>query len=270
MKWRKRLYEIIEKSEKGDTASRTFDIFIVTLILLNVLSIILESFSDFETRFISGLYYFELFSIVIFTIEYIFRLLTSDLKFPSKNIAVSIIKYIFSFMAIIDLIAILPFYLPAFIDLDFRFVRIIRLIRILRLLKIGRYSDSLQILGSVLKRKKEELIVTIFVTGMLLLLASSCMFYVEAEAQPDSFPNIIAAFWWGVATLTTVGYGDVYPVTVLGKVISGIVALLGIGIVAMPAGIISAGFLEVLQEKNVQESAKEKSFCPYCGEKIIE
>lgn len=121
-----------------------------------------------------------------------------------------------------------------------------------------------------MRRKKEELVVTIFVTGMLLLLASSCMYYVEADAQPDSFPNIIAAFWWGVATLTTVGYGDVYPVTVLGKIISGIVALLGIGIVALPAGIISAGFLEVLQERKQKEPATEKSFCPYCGEKLAE
>jgi len=270
MKWRKRLFEIIEKGERGDNASRAFDISLIVLILLNVLSIILESFSGIQARFKNVLNYFELFSVVIFTIEYLFRLITADYKFSSKNMAISMVKYIFSFLAIIDLIAILPFYLPAFVDLDLRFLRIIRLIRILRLLKMGRYSNSLQILGNVLRRKKEELVVTIFVTGMLLLLASSCMYYVEADAQPDSFPNIIAAFWWGVATLTTVGYGDVYPVTVLGKIISGIVALLGIGIVALPAGIISAGFLEVLQERKQKEPATEKSFCPYCGEKLAE
>jgi voltage-gated potassium channel len=149
------------------------------------------------------------------------------------------------------------------IAVDLRFLRILRLTRILRILKIQRYSSSLKMIGKVLKSKKDDLLVTIFVTSLLLLLASAIMYYIEADDQPEAFPNIIAAFWWAIATLTTVGYGDVYPVTAIGKVLSGIIALLGIGIVALPTGIISSGFMDAMEKKRAK-----KKHCPNCGEEI--
>lgn len=243
-KLRKRIYEIIEPAQNKDQASRIFDLFIIMLIILNILAVIVNSFKISNKQIILVLNVFEIFSIVIFTLEYFLRIYTSRFKYPESNIMKAIFRYIISPMALIDLFAILPFYLPLVIGADLRFLRILRLTRLLRILKINRYSRSLQLLSKVLKNKKEELVVTIFVTMILMLLAASIMYYLESDQQPDSFPNIVASFWWAIATLTTVGYGDVYPITILGKILAGIIALLGIGLVALPTGIISSGFLE--------------------------
>ena len=167
-------------------------------------------------------------------------------------------------MAIIDLLAILPFYLPFIIPVDLRFLRMLRLLRLLRILKLNRYNDSMDIIIKIFKREKEKLITTFFVMAILILFSSSLMYYVENEAQPDKFPNIVASLWWAVATLTTVGYGDIYPITSLGKLFSGVIALLGIGLVALPTGIISSGFIT---EVNNNKAEKEKT-CPHCGGKL--
>ncbi len=161
-------------------------------------------------------------------------------------------------MAIIDLMAILPFYLPFIIKIDLRSLRILRLVRLLRILKLNRYTKSMKVLGRVIKRKKEELIVTVFITGILMLLAASIMFYIENETQPEAFPNIIASFWWAIATLTTVGYGDIYPVTFLGKFLAGIIAFLGIGLVALPTGIISSGFIEEVESRKIIKKGRSR------------
>ena len=266
----KRVYEIIEKGKSGDTASIIFDYFIIFLIILNVIAIILESFESLSLKFNLSFRAFEIFSVIIFTIEYMLRLITAKYKIESKNIFISMIKYIFTPMALIDLLAILPFYLPMLIKCDLRFLRMLRLIRLLRIFKIQRYSNSLNMIGKVLKEKKEELFVTVFVTFLLLLIASSLMFYIEHDTQPDAFPNIISSFWWAVATLTTVGYGDVYPLTGWGKLLSGIIALLGIGLVALPTGIISSGFIGELQKKKYNEDIFKKNeyYCPNCGKRF--
>ncbi|MFP4698578.1 MAG: ion transporter [Eubacteriales bacterium] len=266
-----RLFEIIEKAPEGDKASKIFDIFIINLIILNVIAVILASFETLKTQHELFFYWIELISVIIFTIEYLLRLWTSKYKFPHKSPMIAGIKYVFSFMALIDLAAILPFYLPMIVIVDLRFLRILRLTRLLRVLKINRYTESLEMIKVVLYQKKEELSVTMFITFLLLLLSSSIMYYVETDVQPDAFPNIIASFWWGVATLTTVGYGDVYPITVIGKILSGIIALLGIGLVALPTGIISSGFMDQMsQKRRAKEESKTKLYCPYCGEKLKE
>ncbi len=215
MKVSERIFLIIEKAEEGDKASRIFDIFIISLIILNVSAVILESFNDLQIRYTTEFKIFEIVSVMIFSIEYIFRLHTAIYKYKNESKFKSRIHYIFSASALIDLFAILPFYIPFIIPIDLRFLRILRTLRILRILKIQRYSNSLTLIGRVLKKKKADLIVTLFITTLLLLLSASVMYYVESGVQPDSFPNIIASFWWAVATLTTVGYGDVYPVTIL-------------------------------------------------------
>ena len=165
----------------------------------------------------------------------------------------------------IHLFAILPFYLPLFFKFDLRVLRILRLFRLLRILKLGRLSKSLQTITSVLKESKSELGITIFVAFILMILSSTLMFYVENEVQPEKFENIGQAMWWSVATLTTVGYGDIYPITGLGKILSSIIALVGIGFVALPTGIISSAFISRMQS---QKDSDKDCECPNCGTKF--
>ena len=262
---KQRIFEILEIPKDGDVPSQVFDVFIVSLICLNVLAIVLESFQGIRSQFEPVLKAFEVFSVIIFTVEYVLRIWTADLKFPDRKPAMARIKYAFSPMALVDLFAILPFYLPMFIKMDLRFIRILRLLRILRLFKIQRYSKSLNIIGKVIRDKRQELLITLFVTGLLILIASTLMYYIENEVQPDKFGNIVESFWWAVATLTTVGYGDVYPLTGWGRLLSGVIALLGIGLVALPTGIISSGFVQELHNKDKKEN---QTVCPHCGKRI--
>ncbi len=262
MRVKKAVFGIIERSPEGDGASGIFEKFLVTLILLNIAAVVAASFKDLPTWTNRALFVFEVFSVIVFSLEYLARLWTSDLRYPGSRHPR--LKYAFSAMAVVDLLAIAPFYIPFLITCDLRFIRMLRLFRLLRILKLNRYSDALNIIGSVVKREKEKLLTTIFFTAIIILFASAVMYYVENEAQPDKFPNIIASVWWAVATLTTVGYGDVYPVTVLGKLLSGLIAILGIGLVALPTGIISSGFVVEMSKK----SEKKTIICPHCGKEI--
>ena len=236
------------------------------LIILNVLAIILESYKAIEIEYGQILEYFELFSVIIFSIEYLLRLWTADLEYKKGTILSKKLKFSLSTYGLIDLMAILPFYLPLIFPFDLRVLRILRLFRLLRIFKLGRLSKSMKTLTSVLKESKSELSITIFVAFILLVLSSTLMYYIENEAQPEKFKNIGHALWWSVATLTTVGYGDVYPVTDIGKFLSAIIALIGIGFVALPTGIISSAFIERVQkEKNKKRTEKELYKCPNCG-----
>ncbi len=239
--------------------------FIYGLIILNVIALILESYKELQIEFGKVFYWFEVFSVIIFTIEYLFRLWVSDLetKYDGSNI-IKRVKFATSTLGLIDLIAILPFYLPMIFPFDLRIVRILRLFRLLRIFKLGRYSKSLQTINNVFKETKSELTITIFVAFVLLVLSSTLMFYIEGDAQPDKFSNIGNAFWWSIATLTTVGYGDVYPITALGKVLSAFIALIGIGFIALPTGIISSAFIDKIQENRAKNKDK-KCKCPKCG-----
>ncbi|MDP2423753.1 MAG: ion transporter, partial [Bacteroidales bacterium] len=183
----------------------------------------------------------------------------SDLTHPSTGRIKSVFKFVFSFYGLIDLFAITPFYLPFLIKIDLRFLRVLRLMRFFRLLKINRYNNSLNLIWAVIKEKKSELAITGFVSLLILIIASFFMYEIEGDIQPDKFPNIFSCFWWGIATLTTVGYGDVYPITAMGQFISGIIAILGIGLVALPTGIVSAGFMEKIGKRNSTDK------CPHCG-----
>lgn len=261
---KQKLYKILEKGAHGKRLNLFFDYFIMSLIILSVISIVLESISEVNMEYGNFLRAFNLFSIVIFTIEYLLRLYVSDLMYPSKSRLKSALKFVFSPYGLIDLLAILPFYLPLLFKIDLRFLRTLRLMRFLRILKINRYDHSFKLIWDVIKEKKSELGVTGFVTFLTLLVASFLMYYVEGEKQPELFPNVLESFWWAISTLTTVGYGDVYPVTALGKVISGIIALMGIGIVALPTGIVSAGFINKVQERKKTTNYSGYN-CPHCG-----
>ena len=173
------------------------------------------------------------------------------------------LRFAGSWHAVVDLLAILPFYLPMFLPIDLRVLRALRFFRLLRFLKLTRYSESMRIFGKVLRGERTELMIALFVAGVLLVLGSSFLYIVEHEAQPDAFSSIPAAMWWGVATLTTVGYGDVYPVTPLGRLLGAIVAIMGIGMFALPAGILASGFAREMGKRR-----SEPEVCPHCGEII--
>jgi voltage-gated potassium channel len=264
-KLKKIILDIIEPNKNNQLLSKIFDYGLITLILLNVLAIVAESFLSIKIKYNSYFEKFELISVIIFTIEYILRLWTSDIKYNFGKLK-SRIYFIFTLLALIDLLAILPFYLPMLIKIDLRFIRILRLIRLFRIFKLNRYSSSINLIFFVIKKKKEELVSTLFLTFLLLMISSTLIYYIENEVQPDKFKNILASFWWAIATLTTVGYGDIYPITTLGKILSGFIALLGIGLVALPTGIISSGFIEQIKQK--KENKNETQRCPHCGKKI--
>ena len=252
-----KLYSLVDETDKKKPISRIFNTFIMTLILLNVVSMVFETvksiYEPFEVYFKS----FEWFVIIVFSAEYILRIYTADLAYPCDNKLKSMFKYIFSFYGLIDIISILPFYLP-FTGLDFRIVRTIRLMRFLRLFKITRYNDSLNMIKAVIYEKRGELGVTCFVIILVMIVASFLMFYSENDAQPESFPNVLTCIWWSIVTLTTVGYGDVYPITATGRIIGGLISFLGIGLVALPTGLISAGFLEKVDKKQEQKTEEKK------------
>ncbi len=220
------------------------------LIVLNVFALILASYQEIALKFGTFFYWFEMVSVIIFTVEYVLRIWSSEKR----------LKFIFSPFGLIDLLAILPFYLPFLFAFDLRILRVLRLFRMLRVLKLGRYSKSLQLINDVLKDTKSELLTTVFVAFVLLVFSSTLMYYVEHDAQPEQFANIGNSLWWAIATLTTVGYGDVYPITALGKFLSAIIALIGIGFVALPTGIISSAFIE-----KVKDSKQNNGKCPHCG-----
>jgi voltage-gated potassium channel len=246
-KFRQRLNSILEKHPFKDTISKAINIFIITLIILNVISVILET--EESLKVYSKLFrWFEIFSVGIYTIEYFLRLwsITADKKY--KHPFAGRLRYMGQPFAIIDLLAILPFYLPLLIPFDLRFIRILRLFRIFRVLKLGRYSVALQSIGRVIKNKSAELISVVFVISVLLVVTSGCMYYIEHEAQPKQFPSIMSTMWWSVVTLTTVGYGDVYPITPLGKFFGAIIAFLGIGMFALPAAILASGFTKEIKQ----------------------
>lgn len=259
MTFKNKIFRIIEKGSHGNRINLIFDYAIISLIILSLVSIILESIKEVSSEIKIFLEWFDLFSVSVFTVEYMMRLYVSDFTHPSKNKITSIFKFVFSLGGLIDLLAITPFYLPFLITVDLRFLRTLRLLRILRVLKINRYTKSLHIIWSVLKEKKSELGVTGFITILILVFASFLMYTLEGDKQPDKFPNILATFWWAIATLTTVGYGDVYPITIWGKFISSLIALLGIGIVALPTGIIGAGFIEKINTDKKRENTSDKT-----------
>lgn len=266
---RRRVFQIISKAERGDRASRVFDVSIMTLIVLSVLSIILESFQEIATRYNSVFRAFEIVTVVVFSAEYLARIWTADFLYPDS--ARPRLRYILSFMAIIDLLAVLPFYLP-FISADLRFLRMVRLLRLFRLMrifKLGRYFDALQLIVQVLRNSAAQLVISVLLCLFVMLFSAIIMYTVENPVQPEQFPNVIASLWWAICTLTTVGYGDVYPVTAVGRFFAAVISLVGIGIIAIPTGIIAGGFSNAIEKHGGQE-ADEKQFCPYCGHKLDE
>ena len=262
MNVRQRAWQIVEVSGSKDTASRVFGIAMLTLIFLNVLAVIAGSIRSVQEQWGAVLNIFEIFSVIVFTVEYVVRLWSCIVDQRFSGHIVGRIRFALRAMTIIDLLSFLPFYLPL-LGADLRSLRALRLLRLLRVAKVGRYYSSLNLIKHVIRSKKEELVLTSVLMALLLIVSSSLLYCCENEAQPKVFSSIPAAMWWSVTTLTTVGYGDMYPITVLGKVFASIVAILGIGMFALPAGILGAGFVEA-----IQKSKGSKATCPHCGKDI--
>jgi len=217
-----------------------FDIFIYVLIAANIIAMVLESHEFIKREIGVFFYYFELISILIFTLEYFYRIYLSYVDNQWKGVR----SYVFSFFGIIDLISIVPFYIKQFVLLDGRFFRILRLFRLSRIFKLGRDNKSLKLFIKALTAVKNELKFTLFLSLLSIIFSASAIYFLENEAQPEIFSSITASLWWATVSLATVGYGDVVPITIWGKVFDGIISLIGIGIVAIPTGIISASFVE--------------------------
>ena len=254
---RNRVWRLLEPAEDNDNLSRFIDIFLVNLIFFNILMVILETVETLYFKYKLWFIYFELFSVTIFSLEYISRFWSCvENKTKSETNGKARLRYIFSFSAIIDLIAILPSLLAfLFPTVDLRFVRALR---IFRLLKFSRYSNSINTLLVVLWDQRKSLGAAFFILFIVLIISSSGMYIVEKDIQPDKFGSIPQSMWWSIVTLTTVGYGDVYPVTSMGKFFGSIIIILGIGTVALPSGILASAFTEYTRRNQKKYEDKLK------------
>lgn len=261
-----RIYDILVEVDNNDVVDRTVAVILLILIFINTSAVILQTVDEYNEAYGSIFRAVEIVSVAVFSIEYLLRLWVAPFNPKYARPVTGRIKYAFSLMALIDLLAILPAFLPFIFPTDLRILRFLRTFRPFRLLKMSRYVESLNTLDNVIRAKKEELTVIAAMVLMLLLFSSSLIYLVENEAQPDKFPSIPAAMWWGVATLTTVGYGDIFPVTPLGKIFSGFIAFLGIGMFALPTGILASGFAEEISKNKKLKGCA----CPHCGNDISE
>ncbi len=241
---RARIFGVLEEGES--LFSRLFNGFIMVLIILNLIAIILESVEDIYALYQSFFVNFEIFSVAVFTIEYLLRLWVCCEKTAYQRPVRGRLRYMVSFMAMVDLLAILPFYLSMFMGIDTRFLRVLRLLRVF---KLTRHFQSLEILMQVIRTEGPVLASALFVLFVLAVLAAGGIYAVEHDIQPDTFGSIPSSMWWAIVTLTTVGYGDVIPVSGLGRVFAAVITMLGVGMAALPAGIIASGFMREMQKR---------------------
>lgn len=250
MNVRCKIFEIIQPHDGTSRLSRLFDCIITALILASVVIVFASTF-DLSPRALKTVSVLEGVASIVFTVEYALRIATADLLYPQSGKIRSRIRYIFSPMAVVDLVAILPFWLPMLLPGTMLGIRALRLVRLMRIFKLNRYSDAMKSLADVIVLKKRELLGSMFFVGLLMLISSLIMYSAEHEAQPTVFRNAFSGLWWAVATLTTVGYGDIYPVTTLGRIVGAFIAFSGLAAVAIPTGIISSGLTERISKCDV-------------------
>lgn len=245
MKLKEKIFNIIQIGDKSNRISRMFDIFITVTIVANILVTFLQTFDElaFLTTVFKGVEYVTIF---IFCVEYILRIWTAEYLYPDKSRGRSRLRFLVSFDGIVDLLTIVPvFFLSGFV-----IFRMLRVARIFHLFRLNAKYDSFNVITTVLYEKRNQIISSVFIVLILMLASSLCMYSVEHDAQPTIFRNAFSGIWWSMSTLLTVGYGDIYPITPLGRVMAICIAYLGVGVVAIPTGIISAGFVEQYQRKS--------------------
>lgn len=258
---RQTVFRVLETATDHDLASRVVDICLVVLIVASVTAVILESIPAFENRYSAELYWFEVFTIAVFSVEYLLRVWSCvelDAADRARPLATRL-RFVVSFHAIIDVLAILPFYLLAFGIFGSFDMRFLRAVRLLRVLKLTRYFAAMNMLIIAVKENSRALAASFMILITIMLMAASGMYYFERDAQPVDFGSIPAAMWWAFATLTTVGYGDVTPITVGGKVFGAMITVVGIGMVALPTSILASGYSQQLSlsTKKYREMADE-------------
>lgn len=241
---RKRLFEIIEVGNDLDTHSRMYDYVNAISIIVNLAVAIMYTFPEMREKYGEALLLIENVTVAFFALDYLLRIYTAKYLYREKTEAHAIKEYMTSFTGIVDLLSFLPYYLPIFFPAGATAFRMIRLVRIFRLFKINAYYDSLHVITQVISGKRQQLISSVFIIVVLMIASSLCMYSLEHEAQPEVFKNAFSGIWWATSTLLTVGYGDIYPITTMGKILGIVITFLGVGMVAIPTGIISAGFVE--------------------------
>ena len=237
--------DIVQRSDT--TAGRAFDWTVLGLIVLSIVILSIDTLPELSPEVRRNLHLGESIITVLFSVEYILRVVTAPRK----------LGYVLSFYGIVDLLAVLPFYL-ATAGVDLYILRIVRLFRVLRILKLLRYNQALTRFGRALTLAKEEIVVYSLATAMMLYVSAAGIYYFEHEAQPEAFGSIFHCFWWAVVTLTTVGYGDVFPVTAGGKAFTFVVLMCGLGIVAVPAGLVSAALSQVRRDEEEEETERQR------------
>ncbi len=255
---RRQLFVLLEGDRANRRAAAWVEIGVNTLILINVSAVVLESFAPLAARFGGAFRIVELVSVGIFTVEYVLRLSVSDLRYPELSKPAAVLKYALTPLALVDLAAILPFYLPLLVHLDLRAIRVLRLVRIVRILKLRALLGPFMIMETAVAKRQAELSITVFLTAITVMFSAMLMYFIEAPHQPEAFSNVLSSIWWSIATLTTVGYGDIYPVTALGRVLAAIIALAGIGLVALPTGILGSSFIEEFNASRSQAARRRR------------
>ena len=249
---KRNIFNIIQIGDKSNRPSRIFDVFITVVILTNIVITFLQTFDSLN--FLSGFFNVsEIITILIFSVEYLLRIWTADYLYPQKSSAEARLSFLVSFDGIIDLLTILPFFFLSGMVI----FRMLRVARIFHLFRLNARYDSFNVITTVLYEKRNQIISSLFIVLILMLASSLCMYSVEHDAQPNVFSNAFSGIWWSMSTLLTVGYGDIYPITTLGRVMAICIAYLGVGAVAIPTGIISAGFVEQYQRKSSLSNIRE-------------
>ncbi|HKK95491.1 MAG TPA: ion transporter [Anaerovoracaceae bacterium] len=265
---KKRLFKIISIGQLNDTPSRIYDFISMLAVLITIVISIIDTFPASD-KYANIIGISELLTVLFFTIDYILRIYTATILYPDSSNKKAMIKYAISVPGIVDFFSSIPFFFPSFKGTPA--LRIFRIIRILRVLRMKNYSSPLMLISKVLNKKKHQLLSSVFILLLLVLAASLLMYNAEHEAQPDDFKNAFSGMWWATSTLFTVGYGDIVPITVLGRFFASILTFLGVLVVAIPTGILSAGFVEEFSLENKNDAKAECPdiiYCPYCGKKI--
>ena len=256
---RRRMSEIVEAGAADDLVSRTYDVLSTLNLLINVAVTILYTFDSAELRYGKELLFIEAVTVAFFAVDYVLRLWTAPFVRPNLTGAQATWKYASSFTGLVDLMSFLPYYLPVFFPAGTAVFRLFRVVRVFRLFQINAYYDSLNVITEVIASKRQQLVSSVFIILVLMVASSLAMYSVEHTAQPEVFSNAFSGIWWAVSTLLTVGYGDIYPITTLGKMLSICITFLGVGMVAIPTGIISAGFVDQYSRlKKISEYAREE------------
>ncbi|MDG2306853.1 MAG: ion transporter [Candidatus Binatia bacterium] len=260
---RKRVHMALDFDQNDNRLDQFVSFAILVLIALNVMVVIAGSVPTIQQQYRVLFWRFEFFSVAVFSVEYLLRIWSCVEEERFASPISGRLRYATSAFGLIDLVAILPFYIGTVelgLRTPMRSARVFRLFALLRILKIGRYSSAVNTLARVLRDKREELVITAALGGMLLLCASATMFVLEHQDNPEDFSSIPASMWWGITTLTTVGYGDATPVTPMGKLVAGGIQILGLIMFALPAGVLASGFTDELKRQRA-----EATICPHCG-----